>query len=823
MNIQILQRFALTSPRRRSRCRPGLEGLERRDVPAIFTVNSLQDLVNPPAGTVTLRSALAQANATPGGNTINLTIGGTYAIGNGTNGTGSGAFQIQTTGGNLSITNTSGQPVEIDGGGASRVFDINSTDVNTPINVAFSEVTIQNGSATATGQDNGSGGGIRSDGPVNLSLTNVTLLNNLAAAQGGGLYINAPAGQAWSLTTNASTFITNQSGGGGGGVFAGSGTANSGTVNVTSSEFSGNITTGFGGGLDVGPISTAFLVSNSTFNGNTATQDGGAIDYSGSGQVVHGNIVSSLTNCTIVGNKGGLVGGGVALELTGDLAFVNDTINGNSVSGNPANNFGGGIYNGNSSNILTFLNSIVAMNTVPTAANGPDIYDGSLMGVNDDLGNFIGTIGQGQSGFKAGTLTGNPFLSVLQDNGGPSIGSLANPQDLGTEAPLLSSPVVNGGNVVGGTPSSPSTDERGLPRSTTAGGHVAIGAFQPQGTTVTPSQVFVVESDGQVYDKVGGSYVLTAPKVVSAMQTVRLGDTGNYIVFVVGSSDNQVYAEKISSNGTSSGYYPTAYGSVLSMTAGTDASGNPLLFVISTSSDNFQLYEQKFNLNGDPTSGGSYTKAAFGNFKTAIVTHDANGNPLLYATGQDNLAYGLQMNVSGAPVGGLFRMGTGAVNQLAVGHDADNNPELFVVGTDAGLGNPGYVYSLKANPNGSPAVGQGVYNSGIGGPVRSLSLDSDASNNPELFVIGTDTKPQPYAHKFNATGDPVGTFFSLASGVSDGVSALAAGYDGNEDPLLYVVDATTGQVDSLSFNASGSVNGTFTPSATGKVKTIVLA
>src|SRR5579859_6510834 len=57
-----------------------LEELENRLAPAVFNVNSTADILNPPAGVVTLRSAIQQANATPGGNTINLTVAGNYKI-----------------------------------------------------------------------------------------------------------------------------------------------------------------------------------------------------------------------------------------------------------------------------------------------------------------------------------------------------------------------------------------------------------------------------------------------------------------------------------------------------------------------------------------------------------------------------------------------------------------------------------------------------------------------------------------------------------------------------------------------------------------------
>jgi hypothetical protein len=62
------------------RVRLSLETLEDRCVPAVFNVNSLADLLNPGPGIVTLRSAIQKADTTPGGNTINLTVPGTYQI-----------------------------------------------------------------------------------------------------------------------------------------------------------------------------------------------------------------------------------------------------------------------------------------------------------------------------------------------------------------------------------------------------------------------------------------------------------------------------------------------------------------------------------------------------------------------------------------------------------------------------------------------------------------------------------------------------------------------------------------------------------------------
>ncbi len=113
-----------------------LETLESRLAPTVFNVNSLADILNPAAGTVTLRSAIKAANATPGDNTINLNVPGTYRItlaGSGEDNNAAGDFDIlgKAGGGNLTIQNTSGGKVVVDGNHLDRVFDINPTPLFT--------------------------------------------------------------------------------------------------------------------------------------------------------------------------------------------------------------------------------------------------------------------------------------------------------------------------------------------------------------------------------------------------------------------------------------------------------------------------------------------------------------------------------------------------------------------------------------------------------------------------------------------------------------------------------------------------------------------
>ena len=321
---------------------------------------------------------------------------------------------------------------------------------------------------------------------------------------------------------------------------------------------------------------------------------------------------------------------------------------------------------------------------------------------------------------------------------------------------------------------------------------------------------FTIGADGQVYaralDGFGnptGPYVLTSYGQVKDLAATRLGSGNTFETFVVG-SDNRVYAQTVNSGGVGGGYFATAYGSVSSIAAGTDASGNPLLFAIGT---DHQLYEQTFNASGQAASP-SYTKAAYGDFKSTVLTHDVSGLPLLYAIGQDGQVYGLKMSATGTPNGGLFKMASGGVNQLVVSASSSGNPEIFVVGLD------NYVYALKADPTGSPVGG---YFGGIGGPVKSITVGTDSSHDPLLFAIGTDNKV--YGHNFSATGAPTGGFYSTTAGSA---TSIVAGVGANGNPEVFAVLSTDGQVYAAPFDPTGKSTGTFTLTTAGVVKMVVV-
>jgi predicted outer membrane repeat protein len=323
-----------------------LERLEDRWAPAVFNVNSLADILNPPSGVVTLRAAIQVANGTPGPNTINLTVPGTYQITRvGTPGetdNAAGEFAILPSGGNLTIQNTSGGFAAVDGNGLNnRVFDINPNASATAFAVTMIGFTIENGTAIDSVNPDGpnaSGGGIRDQGNASLTLNTMVLLNNAATADGGGLSMeNAPVSTPWTLTLTATQVLNNHAGDAGGGIE----TDGSGTVVVKNgSLIQGNSALNQGGGLyldAIGTQSANLTMTNTLVTNNAATGSGTG---TGGGISNAGNGIVSITGSTIANNLSASTGGGYSdVGGLGNLVLLNSLFVGNSAVGN-----GGGLF-----------------------------------------------------------------------------------------------------------------------------------------------------------------------------------------------------------------------------------------------------------------------------------------------------------------------------------------------------------------------------------------------------------------------------------------------------------------------------------------------
>jgi hypothetical protein len=496
-----------SNARRVSSIKPRVEWLEERLVPATLSVTSTTDAVGQ-AGT--LRNAIQQANTNGQlSNTINIMTPGTYTLSPGTPGetdnqAGELAF-LPSNGSQLTINNLSGGTVTIQGSGSSRLFDINPANTSLAASVTFNNpgnnpngpIVFQGGSISGSGVA-GSGGAIRAQGTINLTVSNVGFLSNAAAAFGGAI---ANAGNGTVVLQN-STFQSNaaQEGGAFGDV------NNLGALSVSNSLFVTNKATDSGGGISEGGPNTT--ISNSEFKGNTASNDGGAVMAFGAGVSASNSTFtqnvanqggaifvettgpSSLTNSTFTRNtaQGNLGNGGAIEAFTGALSVVNDTINNNAATA------GGGIYfygfNGN---------SVFVQNTIligDTATTGPEVNNTNnpALAFTDGGGNVINTT-NGATGFTSATDQIGPFGSLLvglTNNGGPTVGVLLGSAGLSftleTEA-LLPGSVPIGKGIANGL----TTDERGFARPTTPD----VGAFQFQNAiltiSVTPSTTNVAQ------------------------------------------------------------------------------------------------------------------------------------------------------------------------------------------------------------------------------------------------------------------------------------------------------------------------------------------
>ncbi|MBX7104133.1 MAG: hypothetical protein K1X57_08625 [Gemmataceae bacterium] len=318
--------------------------LEARDVPAVLTVNSLDDNMVGSGSTGSLRYCIDQANL-PGDDTINLSVSGTITL-------TSGKLFLSDIIGKTTINGPGAGLLTIDGNNASRVFWINGG-----VAVDIFGLTITNGNAGTE-----TGGGIFSFG--SLSVNNVVISGN-AARKGGG--IDCAVGSVTVVNSTISGNFATQYGGGL------SNSANNTTLSVTNSTLSGN-TAGIGGGI----YSSGLLsVTNSTISGNSATNG-----FGGGGGVYNLYGTSSFVNSTLSGNSA--ANGGGVRNFYGTLN-VRNTI----VAGNTGGDVSGSLSS-NTSNLLNMSAAAAGLSTlgnnggptktIPLLPGSPAINTGTAVG-----------------------------------------------------------------------------------------------------------------------------------------------------------------------------------------------------------------------------------------------------------------------------------------------------------------------------------------------------------------------------------------------------------------------------------------------------------
>ncbi len=455
-----------------TRTRLGLEMLENRTTPALFTVTAATDNTDPNDGLLTLREAIDAANRNDQGAdtiTFDRVLQGTT---------------IALTQGELALSDPD-EPIRIQGAnqitvrgnGSSRVFRI---DEQADVELVGLRIT--------GGADVDMGGGIDNRGTLAISQSQI--LENSALLQGGGL-VN------WGQLTVQDTIIEHNSSS-----FEGGGISNqAGALLLIRSSVSGN-TARVGGGLAANTGGSVTLLG-STVVDNTA-------NYYGGGLANAGNL--TIQGSTLAGNIAQQAGGG-GLSNAGTALFIQSTLSGNRATA------GGGVDNIGS---LTLIQATVAdnegdvgagllnrrinssrpgearlANTIVAGSQGEDLVNrgGSLTGSN----NLI------QDGSEANSFDNtlslvDPLLGPLVDNGGGTFthalgeGSPARDAGLETNIPLD----VFDRDQDGITDEPDPFDQRGLGFVRAAGDIPDIGAFEFQTETLqvvafspTPTGFFV--------------------------------------------------------------------------------------------------------------------------------------------------------------------------------------------------------------------------------------------------------------------------------------------------------------------------------------------
>ena len=359
-------------------------------------VTSLDDTELPDDGVLTLREAIAEANANIGADTIlfdpslfsenpgEITLGGE---------------ELAITD-DLTLVGPGADQLTIDANGQSRVFHVSGGGTQADL----SGLTISGGYT-----ETGNGGGIYNSGT--LMLTNTTISNNLvfAGGNGGGIYNSG------TLTLTNTTVSSNSvfAGDNGGGIY------NSGTLTMTNTTVSSNWLSfpGYGGGI-YNSESGTLTMTDTVVSGNSVSGH-----FSGGG--IYNAGILTLANTIVSGNSvsGGGRGGGI--YNSGTLTMTNTTVSGNSADG--ADSGGGGIY---SSGTLTLTNTTVSNNSVSNTSSGAgaglvcggaaNLLRNTIVAGNfDETGGVAddvrGTLDPSSSHNFIGAADGDPKLTAVTD------------------------------------------------------------------------------------------------------------------------------------------------------------------------------------------------------------------------------------------------------------------------------------------------------------------------------------------------------------------------------------------------------------------------
>lgn len=286
--------------------------------------------------------------------------------------------------------------------------------------------------------------GNQNDYVVQHTGTGTITVEHLTLSNGYGYYVGGGINSSGDVTLDHATISNNTA------FYQGAGVCADGVVTVNNSTISGNATLAGGGSYDLaGGVlgGTGLTLNNSTVMNNSA--------YVGAGAYSFGPV--TVSNSTISGNTATAVGGGLMTNQSASLR--NSTI-----AVNSADNYGaGGIFLGPDGS-LDLQSTIVASNT------GGTTYAADIGGADSSItiSGDHNLIMVSDLPTPADTITDDPLLQTLADNGGPTW-TLA----LGDGSPAIDA---------GSNPDNLDFDQRGSGFDRVSGAAADIGAFEVQGT-----------------------------------------------------------------------------------------------------------------------------------------------------------------------------------------------------------------------------------------------------------------------------------------------------------------------------------------------------
>ena len=254
----------------------------------------------------------------------------------------------------------------------------------------------------------------------------------------------------------------------------GAGLVNNGTLTITNSIFSYHTADNQFGGAILNNSTGNLTIIGSTFSNNSAFGGGAIANYN----------QLTVRNSTFINNGGGSTDSGGAIYTDGASGTLTQTITNNTFSGNSAN-VGGAIwssrtqtitnstFSGNAAHLTSNSGGAVwqdaetlnLANTIMANSSGEDCRTQSTIGIH--INNLI------EDGAScAPSLTADPMLDTLADNGGPTQ----------TFALLPGSPAINAGDdtTCAAAPVN-NKDQRGITRPN--GDHCDLGAYEHQNTS----------------------------------------------------------------------------------------------------------------------------------------------------------------------------------------------------------------------------------------------------------------------------------------------------------------------------------------------------